>query len=102
MGRLIRVSKKSKGAEKRLYKAIRLMLLYNHKAKNHCWRQKTKERYMAAHYKMKSRVVHLSMKIVGEFKWWDCEAVGSRKAIDLEYDRGLAFLINVSNYEDLS
>jgi hypothetical protein len=102
MGRLIRVSKKSKGAEKRLYKAVRLMILYKHKAENHCWREKTKERYMAAHYKMKSRVVHLSMKIVGEFKWWDCEAVGSRKAIDLEYDRGLAFLINVSNYEDLS
>lgn len=102
MGSLIRVSKKSKGAEKRLYKAVRMMILYKHKAENHCWRQKTKERYMDAHYKMKSRVVRLSTKIAGEFKWWGCEAVGSRKAIDLEYDRDLAFLINVSNYEDMS
>ena len=102
MGSLIRVSKKSKGAEKRLYKAVRLMILYRHKAENHCWRQKTKERYMAAHYKMKSRVVRLTMKIVGEFKWWNCEAVGSRQAIDLEADRDLAFLIHVSNHEDMS
>lgn len=102
MGSLIRVSKKSKGVEKRLYKAVRLMILYRHKAENHCWRQKTKERYMEAHYKMKHRVVCIAMKLLGGFKWWNCEAVGSRKAIDLEYDRDLAFLINVSNHEDMS
>lgn len=102
MGNLIRVSKKSKGAEKRLYKSIRLMILYNHKAENHCWRQKTKERYMEAHHKMKNRVIRLAAQIVGEFKWWNCEALGSRKAIDLEYDRHLAFLINVSNQRDMS
>ena len=102
MGSLIRVSKKSKGAEKRLYKAVRLMFLYKHKAENHCWRQKTKERYMAAHYKMKQRVVLLATKIAGGYKYWGCEVVGSRKAIDLEADRYLVFLINLSNYEDMS
>lgn len=96
---LIRVSKTSKGAEKRLYKAARLMILYKHKADNHCWRQKTNERYMKAHYKMKNRVLRIIEKILGDFNYWTCEAIGSRKAIDLEYDRNIAFLITVADEE---
>lgn len=102
MGSLIRVSKVSKGAEKRLYKAVRLMVLYRHKAEKHCWRQKTKDRYMSAYHSMRLLVLKIVRGIVGNFKYWTCEAVGSRKAIDLEYDCNLAFLIHVSNYESMT
>ncbi len=102
MGSLIRVSKKSKGAEKRLYKAVRLMILYKYTAENQCWRKKTRVRYQVAQYQMKQRVIRLAMKIAGNYKYWTCEAVGSRKAIDLVEDRNLSFLINLSNYEDMS
>lgn len=102
MGKLIRVSKNSKGAEKRLYKSVRLMILYKHKAENHCWRKKTNTRYMVAYYWMRQYVIRQIFTVVGVFKWWTYEAVGSRKAIDLEYDRGLAFLINVSDNQDMS
>ncbi|ADQ55844.1 hypothetical protein [Salmonella phage S115] len=102
MGSLIRVSKKSKGAEKRLYKAVRLMILYKYKAENQCWRKKTRVRYQVAQYQMKLRVIRLAMKIAGNYKYWTCEAVGSRKAIDLVEDRNLSFLINLSNYEDMT
>lgn len=102
MGALIRVSKQSKGAEKRLYKAVRLMLLYNYKAENQCWRKKTRVRYKDAQYSMKIRSIKLAMGIVGGFKYWTCEAVGSRKAIDLVLDRNLAFLISLSDNEDMS
>lgn len=102
MGSLIRVSKKSKGAEKRLYKAVHLMILYKYKAENQCWRKKTRVRYQVAQYQMKLRVIRLAMKIAGNYKYWTCEAVGSRKAIDLVEDRNLSFLINLSNYEDMT
>ncbi|QEA10235.1 hypothetical protein HNGLIVSP_CDS0193 [Escherichia phage 241] len=102
MGSLIRVSKKSKGAEKRLYKAVRLMILYKYTAENQCWRKKTRVRYQVAQYQMKQRVIRLAMKIAGNYKYWTCEAVGSRKAIDLVEDRNLSFLINLSDYEDMS
>lgn len=102
MGSLIRVSKKSKGAEKRLYKSVRLMILYRHKAENHCWRKKTSARYMVAYHWMSLYVIRQIFSVVGGFKWWTCEAVGSRKAIDLEYDRDLAFLIHVSNHQDMT
>lgn len=102
MGSLIRVSKISKGAEKRLYKAVRLMILYKYTAENQCWSKKTRVRYQVAQYQMKQRVIRLAMKIAGNYKYWTCEAVGSRKAIDLVEDRNLSFLINLSDYEDMS
>lgn len=102
MGSLIRVSKQSKGAEKRLYKAIRLMLLYKHIAENQCWRYKTRKRYLAAHSSMQQHTIRLAMKIAGNYKYWTCEAVGSRKVIDLTADRRLVFLINLSNNKDMS
>lgn len=102
MGKLIRVSKKSKGAEKRLYKSIRLMILYKHKAENHCWRKRTSARYMVAYYWMRQYVIRQIFVVAGRFKWWTCEPVGSHKAIDLEYDRNLAFLVNVSDNQDMS
>lgn len=102
MGSLIRVSKKSKGAEKRLYKAVRLMLLYKYIAENQCWRKKTRARYQLAQYNMRRRVVQLAIKIAGNYNYWTCETVGSRKAIDLIADRNLVFLINLSDYEDMS
>lgn len=102
MGSLIRVSKKSKGAEKRLYKAVRLMILYKYIAENQCWRKKTRVRYEVAQYNMKQRVIRLAMKIAGNYSYWTCDAVGSRKAIDLIHDRNLSFLINLSNHEDMS
>lgn len=102
MGSLIRVSKKSKGAEKRLYKAVRLMILYKYIAENQCWRKKTRVRYEVAQYSMKQRVIRQAMKIAGNYSYWTCDAVGSRKAIDLIYDRNLSFLISLSNHEDMS
>ncbi|AYC62389.1 hypothetical protein GECvBN6_gp102c [Salmonella phage GEC_vB_N6] len=102
MGSLIRVSKISKGAEKRLYKAVRLMILYKYTAENRCWRKKTRARYQLAQYNMRRHVVRLALKIAGNYKYWTCEAVGSRKAIDLINDRNLSFLINLSDYEDMS
>lgn len=102
MQKLIRVTKKSKGAEKRLYKAVRLMILYLHKANNHCWRQKTKDRYMEAYHSMRSWVIRMCRNIAGEFRWWRCDAIGSRQAVDLEADRGLGFLLVLSDNEDLS
>lgn len=102
MGSLIRVSKKSKGAEKRLYKAVRLMILYKYIAENQCWRKKTRVRYEVAQYNMKQRVIRLALKIAGNYSYWTCDAVGSRKAIDLIHDRNLSFLISLSNHEDMS
>ncbi|QBJ04401.1 hypothetical protein HYP84_gp130 [Shigella phage MK-13] len=102
MGSLIRVSKKSKGAEKRLYKAVRLMILYKYIAENQCWRKKTRVRYEVAQYNMKQRVIRLALKIAGNYSYWTCDAVGSRKAIDLIHGRNLSFLISLSNHEDMS
>lgn len=102
MGSLIRVSKKSKGAEKRLYKAVRLMILYKYIAENQCWRKKTRVRYEVAQHSMKQRVIRLALKIAGNYSYWTCDAVGSRKAIDLIHDRNLSFLISLSNHEDMS
>lgn len=102
MNKLVRVTKNSKGAEKRLYKAMRLMILYKHKADNHCWRGKTKTRYMEAYHAMRGRVIGLCFKVAGDFKYWRCEALGSRRSIDLELDRDLAFLLILSDNEDMS
>lgn len=102
MGRMIRVSKKSKGAEKRLYKAVRLMILYSYKADNQCWRKKTRERYKKAWSGMRLLVMKMVIKLLGDYNYWTCEPVHSRSVTDLVADRNLAFLICVSNYEDMT
>ena len=102
MSVLIKVNGSSKGAEKRLYKAIRLMLLYKYKADNACWRAKTSDRYMAAYRGMKVLVLRMAIKLCGKFSYWTCVALGSRKAIDLEANRRLSFLLTLSDKEDMS
>ncbi|WAK45381.1 hypothetical protein [Salmonella phage 3384-D8] len=98
---MIRVSKKSKGAEKRLYKAIRLMIIYDHKADNHGWTKKYKERYRRAHCSMQQKAIKCIIKNWCSFDWWKIEAIGSRRFVDLEANRDQAFLVRISDNEEL-
>lgn len=97
---LVAVSKQSKGSELRLYKLIRLHVLYKYRERNCCWRKKTRIRYHLAASNIEERVkAHLRKHYPG-FKTYYTQTLGSSKVIDLEADRRLEFLFTLEKPED--
>lgn len=93
MSLLFRVSGQSVGAEKRLYKAIRLWLMYMHMAKHQGWTKKYKARMRDAQGSM---ALHLKKVIRNNwpgYTRWEVEILGSNRFLDLQKDRHLRFLV---------
>lgn len=97
MSKVIRVSKDSTGAKKRLYKAVRLWFLYRYKSMKHGWfSKKYKSRYNDAHKSMQLMIIKILHRF-GPFKYWCVQGSGSTRAIDLIMDRGLEFMVVVGD-----
>lgn len=92
---LFKLSNKSVGSQHRLFKMVRLYLLYNYIACNACWRKKTKERYALASKSMETLLrKHIGKHYEGYTHWW-LEILGSKHANDLQTNNNLRYLITL-------
>lgn len=91
---LLKINKNSKGAEGRLYRAIRLHTFYRSTASNYFF-GKTKLRYKKAEeslYNMIPKIIR--NRWPGYTHWW-VQPIGSNKFIDLQADKNIEFLVNL-------
>lgn len=100
MKHLFTVSNKSNGAEKRLFKLVRLWLLYGYRAKNSSWTKRQRNTW--THHE--NKVLELIRACIrknwpGYTQWW-CQVLGSHKFIDLEANRHLEWLITLEKKEN--
>lgn len=95
--KLFRINKESTGAEKRLFKAVRLLILYGYNVKNHGWTRAYKVRMRKAEANMLNIVRACIRKNWPGYSHWECEILGSHKFIDLQANRNLKFLIILEN-----
>lgn len=92
---LFTISNLSTGKELRLFKAVRLHLLYSYRRRNCCWRKTTRLRYLRAEESMKDMIRKVLRNNWPGYDIWQCEILGSHKVIDLEANRYLKFLITL-------
>lgn len=89
----LRVDKNSKGVEGRLYRAVRLIALYQYSVDNYGWTRAYKARYRKAHASMFKLFWKIVCNHFPGYKKAEFETMGSRKVIDLQMNRDIRFLI---------
>lgn len=94
------LDKKCTGFEGRLYRAIRLWLLYGYRVSSCGWTRTYKEKHRAARDNMWLMVDKILSKHVGKsFTRFTVKITGSIKILDLDANRNLEFTL-IENGDD--
>lgn len=88
------INKDCTGFEKRLYKAVRLWLLYGYRFQACGWTRKYKVRHKEARDRMWFMADKILFNHLGKsFSQFEVKVTGSQRVLDLDMDRNLEFML---------
>lgn len=96
---LFKISKASKGVDLRLYKAIRLSIIYKERSTNQ-WMKSSRERYKEAYESMREFIRKLICTHYPGYTHWYFEILGSNRWLDLLYHVNIKFLVSLETLSE--